>query len=557
MIIPHVRIRASLCLLLVGLLFMTACTSQAATQVGSTAMAPTSTHVAVETIHTLTPGASPSPQNTPTTPAASSQAYDWLQFNGDVQHSGNNTLETRLTPANVAGLQQLFQINLPAIADGAPAYLHGVQTAQGTKDLLFVTTKNGYIAALDAATGARLWAQQYGPNGCLINLASPTCYTTSSPAIDPNRQFVYSYGLDGYVHKYQVGDGQEIKGGGWPELATTKPFNEKGSASLSIVSAPDGSSYLYVANSGYLGDRGDYQGHITAINLANGSQRVFNSLCSNQAVHFLQRPGSPDCPNVQSGIWSRAPVIYDPDTHKIYMVTGNGHFNPGLYDWGDTVFALNPDGSGANGGPLDSYTPDDFNQLDVDDLDLGTTAPAILPVPPQSKVRHLALQSGKDGILRLLNLDNLSGQGGPGHSGGEVGQTLPLPQGDGVYTQPAVWVNPAVGSSWVFIASANGISGLKLAVDSNGTPALQSQWTEMVGGTSPIVVNSVVFYASGDGIRALDPLTGSQVWSDPQVASFHWESPIVANGVLYITDENGRLTAYSLNGKLYTDAITR
>jgi outer membrane protein assembly factor BamB len=456
----------------------------------------------------------------------------------------------------VVGLQQLFQVNLPAIADGAPAYLHGVQTTQGTKDLLFVTTKNGYIAALDAATGARLWAQQYGPNGCLINLASPTCYTTSSPAIDQSRQFVYSYGLDGHVHKYQVGDGQEIKGGGWPELATTKPFNEKGSASLSIVSAPDASSYLYVANSGYLGDRGDYQGHITAINLASGSQRVFNSLCSNKSVHFLQRPGSPDCPNVQSGIWSRAPVIYDPDTHKIYMVTGNGHFNPGLYNWGDTVFALNPDGSGANGGPLDSYTPDDFNQLDVDDLDLGTTAPAILPVPPQSNVRHLALQSGKDGILRLLNLDNLSGQGGPGHTGGEVGQTIPLPQGDGVYTQPAVWVNPADRSTWAFIASANGISGFKLAVDSSGTPALQTQWTEPVGGTSPIVVNGVLFYASAGGIRALNPLTGRQVWSDPQVASFHWESPIVANGVLYITDENGRLTAYSLNGKLYTDATT-
>jgi len=127
-----------------------------------------------------------------------------------------------------------------------------------------------------------------------------------------------------------------------------------------------------------------------------------------------------------------------------------------------------------------------------------------------------------------------------------VGQVIPLPQGDGVFTQPAVWVNPADHSTWTFIASASGISGLKLAVDGGGAPILQTQWTDAAGGTSPIVANGVLFYASYGGISALDPLTGNRIWSDPQVASFHWESPMVANGVLYITDELGRLTAYSL-----------
>ncbi len=553
MVKPSVHFRASLNYLLIGMLFITACTSQstATTQVNSTAaVSPTSTHEPVQITHTRTPDPSPIAQGATNTPAAQAaladQAYDWLQFNGDPQHSGNNTLETRLSADNVASLQQLFQVNLPGVADGAPAYLHGVQTAQGTKDLVFVTTLEGGIVALDAATGAQVWAQQYGANGCLINLGSKACYTTSSPAIDPNLRYVYSYGLDGAVHKYQVGDGQEIKDGGWPELTTSKPFNEKGSSSLSIATAPDGTSYLYATNSGYLGDRGDYQGHVTAIDLANGQQSVFNSLCSNQTVHFAQSPAAPDCPNVQSGIWSRASVIYDPDTHKIYLTTGNGHFDPNLHDWGDTVIALNPDGSGTNGNPVDTYTPDNFNQLDVTDQDLGTTNVAVLPAPPASKVSHLGLQSGKDGLLRLLNLDNLSGQGGPGHTGGEIGQVIPLPQGDGVFTQPAVWVDPTDHSTWVFIASASGISGLKLVVDDSGTPQIESQWTDPSGGTSPVVANGVLFYASYDGISALDPLTGDPVWSDPQVANFHWESPIVANGVLYITDGDGRLTAYSV-----------
>jgi outer membrane protein assembly factor BamB len=51
-------------------------------------------------------------------------------------------------------------------------------------------------------------------------------------------------------------------------------------------------------------------------------------------------------------------------------------------------------------------------------------------------------------------------------------------------------------------------------------------------------------------IRALNPLTGAQVWSDNQIGGIHWESPIVANGMLYITDESGNLTAYALNGIL-------
>ncbi len=45
---------------------------------------------------------------------------------------------------------------------------------------------------------------------------------TTSPAIDPNGLYVYSYGLDGYVHKFQVGNGTEVTTGGWPVLTTKK-----------------------------------------------------------------------------------------------------------------------------------------------------------------------------------------------------------------------------------------------------------------------------------------------------------------------------------------------
>jgi hypothetical protein len=434
-------------------------------------------------------------------PAVSARPpYDWPQFNFNAQHSGDNTLETTITPGNVGNLRRLFQISLPAIADGAPVYQSAVNTPTGVRDLVFVTTKAGHIVALDAHTGAQVWVHQYPAGSCRTNNGFSPRYTTSSPALDPTRQYVYSYGLDGFVHKYRVSDGVEITGGGWPELATLKPYNEKGSSALGIATAKSGASYLYVTNGGYLGDRGDYQGHITAIKLNDGTQHVFNANCSDQAVHFVEQPGLPDCSQVQSAIWARPGAVYDPDTDKICMSTGNGTFDPAHHDWGDTVFVLNPDGTGAKGSPLDSYTPANFQELQDRDADLGSTAPVLVPVPASSTIKHLALQGGKDGELRLLNLDNLSGQGGPGHTAGEVGQVINVPQGGAVFTTPAVWVNPVDGSTWVYVSTFDGISGFRLAMAASGTPGLELVWTSADGGTSPIIADNVLYYAGDSGI---------------------------------------------------------
>jgi glucose dehydrogenase len=90
-------------------------------------------------------------------PIAPVHAYDWLQFGGDAQHSGRNTAETSITPNNVSALVQKYQVTLAATADGAPVFLEAVSTPIGIKDLLFVTTRDGRIIAIDAQTGAQVW----------------------------------------------------------------------------------------------------------------------------------------------------------------------------------------------------------------------------------------------------------------------------------------------------------------------------------------------------------------------------------------------------------------
>lgn len=495
----------------------------------------------------------------PSAPTVSTP-YDWLQFNFDPQHSGNDTLETKISAANVAQLQMLFQVALPVRADNAPVYLHAVQTPQGYRNFLFLTTRAGQIIALDARTGHQIWMKQYGPGSCETEYGPhhEVCYTTAAPVLDPNRRFVYSYGLDGRVHKYRVVDGREITGYGWPELVTRKAYDEKASSDLTFATATGGTTFLYATTSSF-GDIGNYEGHLTAINLAAGTQRVFNAVCSNITSHFfdVRVTSGPDCMGAQAGmtgIWARPGVVYDPDTGKIYLSTGNGKFSPAAHDWGDSVLALHPNGTQAYGNPLDSYTPTNFQALQDLDLDIGSMAPAILPAPANSRINHLAVQSGKDGQLRLLNMGNLSGQGGPGHTGGEIGALISLPGNGEVLTQPAVWVNPADSSAWVFVANEDALSAFRLTLDASRTPRLQAMWQASIQGSSPIIANGVLFCAgnvtnSVHNVWALDPVSGTVLWHDTQNGTIHWESPIVANGILYITDESGNLTAYSLNGK--------
>ncbi len=480
------------------------------------------------------------------TPASAQLLREWPQFNLNAQHSGSTNTDTAIRAGNVARLQKFFEVELPGVADGAPVYLAGVTTPSGVRDLLFATTRPGDLLALDAASGATVWVKHNPAPSCQINPKGDPCFTTSSPALDPNRQFVYSYGLEGSVHKYRVGDGTEITGGGWPALTSLKIDQEKGSSALTLVTARNGQSYLYATHAYYPAGTRRNQGHLTAINLQDGSQHVFNAACSDQFdQHF--KPGGPDCSVLENGIWARGPVVYLPETDKIYLTTGCCTFDPAQHQWGQTTLALRPDGTGNRGDPLDSYTPVNWRDLNAN-IQLASTAPAILPTPANSSIRRLGAQAGKDGKLRLLNLDNLSGQNSLGNLGGELSQ-LDLPQKSPVFTALAVWVNPADSATWVFVASITHLSAYRLEIDPTGQPRLNEVWQKAQNGNSPLVINNLLYYLRPNEIGVLDPLTGKTLWRDSGVGPVHWQSPIVAAGVLYATDENSRLVAFAVDRK--------
>jgi hypothetical protein len=292
---------------------------------------------------------------------------------------------------------------------------------------------------------------------------------------------------------------------------------------------------------------------------------VFNVMCSDLAMHFVENgtPGVDDCnyaddPPIfrrgqMSGIWGRGGATYDAATNRVYIATGNGDFNAngaGL-DWGDSVLALAPDGTGSGGGmPLDSYTPANYVDLYNGDTDLGSISTVIMQPPSGSSVAHLGMQTGKDAELRLIDLDDMSGSGGPGNVGGEL-QLIDVPQGGGgMREQPATWVDDG-GTAWLFVANRNGLSGLTLGLDGS-TPALSPAWQVGDSTTSPVVANGVLYSISdcggGSCIVARDPASGDALWTSDNIGSPHWQSPIVVDGTVFVMDGDGVLWAFGLGG---------
>ncbi|HEY4459048.1 MAG TPA: PQQ-binding-like beta-propeller repeat protein [Pseudonocardiaceae bacterium] len=475
--------------------------------------------------------------------------YNWLQFGFDESKSADDTAETTVDLGNVAKLKQLFSVPLTDVTDGAPVELSDVVTASGTRDLVFVQGEHGHVTAFDAHSGAQQWSDDF---------AGANNNSNTAPAVDPDHQFVYANGDDGFIHKLNVATGTEVKTGGWPELSGTG----KSASQLTIGTASNEVSYLYASNSGH--------GHITTVDLATGSQHVFNLGCADHPdVHFGS-PGQPNTCTVNGPEpWSRAPS-YDPALNRLFQMGGTNNgttWVPGKV-WRQSWVALPSDGSTAmrsgGGYPVDSYTPTNWAATVKSDQDIGSGGMLILPTTLSKKYPNLGVNPGKDAKIRILNLADLSGKGAAGQLGGEL-STYSFSKMGEMRASGAVWTDPSTGAVWVFVPGNNGLAGFQVVVDSSGKPSLSLKWSMFNGWTTSVfVANGVLYAANGGGehsttlkthqLQAINPVSGKVVWTS-NIGVHHWSSPIMANGTVYLVDGNsggfgsgtsGDLIAWSL-----------
>jgi outer membrane protein assembly factor BamB len=428
---------------------------------------------------------------TPKRPAAVRTGGDWTRFGYDASRRNAGPASTGITAENVGDLRRQ-RVGIPGTADSSPIYLRHVTVRGKRHDVFVLTTSYGRTLAIDADTGTRLWL--FTPRG-YSSWAGSYRITNSSPVSD--RRFVWAGAPDGRIHKLSLATGREV----WSRAITLLPAREKLGTALNLSRG-----LVLATTGGYVGDAPPYQGHVAALNARTGRVvHVWNALCSDR--HALIRPSS--CSESGAAIWARSGAVVMPGSGRLLVATGDGKWDGRRY-WGDSVAMLSPSAARL----LQSWTPTDQARLDSGDVDLGSTAPALVS-------SGLAVQSGKDAKLRLLSLTRLNGTARPGRQGGEL-QTLAL--GEGLFSAPAVWRSD--GKTWLFTATGSSTRGYTL---SGGR--LQLAWQESAAGTSPVVAGGLlyVYDPNGGGLRVRRPTDGADVGTLP-AGSGHWSSPIVTDG---------------------------
>jgi hypothetical protein len=452
-------------------------------------------------------------------PPAGARTHDWTRFGVDPARSNHYRAPTGIGAADLKNLKRRW-VALPGTVDSSPVYLHDVRVRGRTRDVLFATTSYGRAVAVDAERAKLLWT--YTPPG-YSTLVGTVQITPSSPVVDRKHGFLYSASPDGTIHKLTL-EGDEVESGGWPTVVTLDPTHEKLSSSLNL----SGRSVI-ATTSGYEGDVPPYVGHVALIGRDTGRlEHVFNALCSDR--HELIEPST--CDASDAGIWARAGAVVVPGTHELLVTTGNAPFD-GATNWGDTVLKLSPDAERIRG----NWTPKTHEFMQQHDLDLGSTAPALL----RAGKRLLGVQGGKDGWLRLLDVADLNGRGKACECVGGQLQNVPEKGNPSVFTVPTTWRHD--GRSWIFVTRTDQTTAYRLSGGEH--PKLHKMWRRLPGGTSPVIAGGLLYiYEQFAGrIVVYRPTTGKTVRT-LKADTGHWNSPVVADGriALGVGSANARPT---------------
>jgi hypothetical protein len=268
----------------------------------------------------------------------------------------------------------------------------------------------------------------------------------------------------------------------------------------------------------------------------------------------------------QAGIWMSGGAPAVDSSNNLYVLTGNGPFDPTTGSYGDSLLKLDS----SNLQITQYFTPSDQLTDQQLDKDFGSGGAAVLAdFPAGSTVTHLLICGGKDGTVFVLDRDMLGGLGGnPPY------QQIPLGHAD--FATGAFW------NGKFYIGGVRGpLNAYQLGSGLNPifTLASASTHTFGFGGATPSVSsaatqNGVVWaletgayctnQASSCGpvvLYAYDATnTATELWNSsltPADAAGHaikFTVPTVANGKVYVgtrgNNAGGAAGSTSIPGEL-------
>ena len=523
------------------------------------------------------------------------RAQNVTTWHNDNSRSGVQPAEAILTTSNVNSTTfgKVFSFPVLGSVYAQPLYISQYMMADGNlHNVLIVATQEDYVYAFDAdgnnPAQGYLWSQSLlGPGETWVSSGDvgvndiyPSVGITGTPVVDPVGGIIYvvakSKNASGTktfyqrLHALNVADGTE-KLNGPTLIAATVPGTGDGSTTISfnpllnnqraaLMLAPtpgvgSGNS-VFIAWASH-GDLGMYHGWVIAYDAAN--------IATQNAVWM-------DTPNgAQGGIWMCGGGLSTDGAGNIYIVDGNGTFDAssGGSDYGDSAVRMTLGQS----GPVvaDYFTPDDQKTLDIDDRDMGTAAPLLLPTQTGG-LPNLLVTADKGGIIYLINRDKMGGYTTRDNSSVQsFGNGGYLSDASFAFLNNTLYYAPdrAPLQAWAFdpttelfsttpVSQSPTVLGCSSCSLSGSTPSISAM------GTSQAIVwalDNGKYNEAPAILHAYDATNlASELYNSTQAANgrdaaanaIKFTTPTIANGRVYVGGRNG-VTAYGLlSGPLVT-----
>lgn len=424
-------------------------------------------------------------------------------YHNDNARTGQNTLETTLTPLNVNSNQfgRLFTVTVDGNVYAEPLYVSNVQIGGGTHNVVYVATEHDSVYAIDGDSGVVYWQINLIPSGQtpVVNTPTFSCGDlvpevgiTGTPVIDLNTGTLYAVALSQsngtvfqFLHAIDIQTSAEKFGG---------PVLIQGSAP---GTAEDGNGTTVKFNARYEGQRAALlltEGHVVIawashcdIDPWHGWVMSYSAgTLAQEAVFNLSPNGN------GNGVWMSGGGIAADANGNMFVVTGNGTWN-GTTDFGDSIVKVGPPNSGVF-PVLDYFTPYNQATLSNDDSDVASGGLVLLPTLPSGK--QLLAQMGKEGKIFVVDQNNMGKNCAvqvPACSNGDPQIVQEIP-----HATVGIWGTPAYWNGSIYWTGANGDSGAPDAVkafslNANGSglistsPTSQSTMTFNYAGPIPSV----------------------------------------------------------------------
>jgi hypothetical protein len=389
-------------------------------------------------------------------------------YHNDLARDGANTQEYALTTSTVnsSTFRKLFSCSVDGAIYAQPLWVANLTINSAKHNVIFVATQHESLYAFDADANpcVPLWTVSLidnthggsasetsvpsGPGGLVGHGngdIAPEVGVTGTPVIDPSTNTLYvvskSVNQSGptfyqRLHAIDITTGNEKFGGpanitssitfpGTGDGGSTDSFNaqqENQRPGLALVNG-----VVYVAWASHE-DTPPYYGWVVSFN------------ASTLAVKNVLNVS----PNVQyGGIWMGGGAPSADANNNLYLITGNATFDATNgsapnNDYGDSFLQL------STGLTVSSYfAPSDELFDGTNDNDFGAGGAAVVLNLTSGTLKHLVIGGGKDGVLYLLNGDNM---GGLGDSNARQDFSI----GNGIFATGAFWNNN------FYIAGASG-----------------------------------------------------------------------------------------------------